>query len=85
MKLTSRRTGKDLRDHPLAPPINPPPDRIELQNIEFRAARALAKALEIHDKCAVVDDDYPEIRHKYESAVKTLIDAFRMNGRIPLC
>jgi hypothetical protein len=58
------------------------PDRIELQNVEFRAARALAEALRIHDMVAVVDDDYPEVRHKYESAVNTLIDAFRKNGRV---
>jgi hypothetical protein len=58
------------------------PDRIALQNEEFTAARALAEALRIHDTVAVVDDDYPEVRHKYESRVKDLIDAFRKNGRI---
>jgi hypothetical protein len=63
-------------------PAAVPPDRLELQNVEFRAARALAEALRIHDMVAVVDDDYPEVRHKYESAVNTLIDAFRKNGRV---
>jgi hypothetical protein len=57
------------------------PDRIELQNVEFRSARDLAKALDVHDRVAVVDDDYPEVRHKYESALRTFIEACRANGR----
>jgi hypothetical protein len=66
-----------IRDQPAVEP-----DRIELQNVEFRAARAMCQALHIHDTVAVVDDGYPEVRHKYESTVKTLLDAFRANGRI---
>jgi hypothetical protein len=74
-----------MSDAPTTPTTKPEFDLgpIKLQNAEFAAARALAEALRIHDTVAVVDDDYPEVRHKYESAVRTLIDAFRANGRIP--
>jgi hypothetical protein len=79
--VEARRVDPGLAEATKQPPAAT--DRIELQNVEFRAARALAEALRIHDTVAVVDDDYPEVRHKYESAVRTLIDAFRGNGRIP--
>lgn len=54
---------------------------IDLQNKEFDAVQRLSERWTVLTKVAVVDDDYPEVRHKYESAVKDVIDAFRDNGR----
>lgn len=51
------------------------------QNAEFDAADAFAKALRAHNSTAVVDDDYPEVRHRYESALANLIAAMKVNGR----
>jgi hypothetical protein len=56
--------------------------RIDLQNKEFDAVDKLCARWRILQKVAVVDDDYPEMRHYYESAMKDLIDAIRANGRI---
>lgn len=52
---------------------------MELQRKEFDAVDALAKAL--NSMPAVVDDDYPEGRHNYESALANLIAAMKRNGR----
>jgi len=62
---------------------NPKHDGIDRQNAEFRALDKLVEAYRVHNTVAVVDDDYPEVRHRYEGAVKTFIDAIRANGRIP--
>lgn len=56
-------------------------DKIELQNEEFKAAGAFAQALNRHNMTAVVDEDYPEVRHAYEGALANLIVAMRENGR----
>ncbi len=58
-------------------------DGIAKQNVEFDAVDALAKQWRRIQMTPVVDDDYPEVRHGYESAMRTLIDAIRKNGRIP--
>lgn len=57
--------------------------RMELQNAEFRAVHTLATRWQMLQPVAVVDDDYPAVRHGYESAVRGLIDAMKANGRLP--
>ena len=55
--------------------------RIELQNKEFDALTALAENWAVLRQVAVVDDDYPLYRNRYERALTTFIDALRANGR----
>lgn len=55
--------------------------QLKLQSDEFDAVSELARAY--NNLPPVVDDDYPEMRHYYESAMRTLIDRIRKNGRIP--
>lgn len=54
---------------------------IERQNREFDALTALAHKWASLRQVAVVDDDYPEVRHYYESALQTFLDACEANGR----
>jgi NTP pyrophosphatase (non-canonical NTP hydrolase) len=56
--------------------------RMVLQNAEFEAVKQLAKDYERLSLTPPVDDDYPEIRHGYESGLSTLIDALRASGRL---
>ncbi len=56
-------------------------DKMELQRLEFDAADAYSHALRRHNLTPVVDDDYPQIRHEYEGALASLIDAMKVNGR----
>lgn len=56
-------------------------DRMKLQRAEFDAADKFASALRAHNMTAVVDDDYPEVRHRYESALAEFIGAMKANGR----
>ncbi len=53
---------------------------MEKQSAEFDAVTELAKAL--NNLPAVVDDDYPEMRHFYENALQKLINRLKSNGRI---
>jgi len=53
----------------------------ETQRKEFDAADEFAKQLKRHNATAVVDDDYPEVRFQYESALAGLMDAMKNNGR----
>lgn len=53
---------------------------IETQSAEFDAVADLAKAY--RSLPAVVDDDYPEMRHYYERAIQMLLVAMRQNGRL---
>ena len=55
---------------------------LDRQNKEFDALTTLAAKWNILRNTAVVDDDYPEMRHYYESAMKDFINAIRENGRI---
>ena len=56
--------------------------RIDLQNKEFDAVEALAKSYtDGIQQTTVVDDDYPSVRHRYESALRTLLAACKANGR----
>lgn len=55
--------------------------RIAAQIAEFDAADKFAAALRRHNMTAVVDDDYPQVRHEYEDALANLLDAMRANHR----
>lgn len=56
-------------------------EQLKLQKAEFDAADRFAKKLKAHSQVAVVDDDYPMVRHEYESALLGLITAMRQNSR----
>lgn len=51
--------------------------QIDRQNGEFDAVDAVANAY--RNLPAVVDDDYPEARHRYESAMQALLAALHVN------
>jgi hypothetical protein len=51
------------------------------QSDEFDAAIEFAKAVRAIEMTPIVDDDYPEVRHRYEGALKTLLLACKANGR----
>jgi len=54
-------------------------DTFETQRKEFEAVSYLIRCY--NQLPPIVDDDYPEMRHYYESAVFALIRALRENGR----
>ncbi len=56
-------------------------DKIELQNKEFDALKYLLERYNTLMNTAVVDDDYPEMRHKYESALSHFLECCGENGR----
>ena len=56
-------------------------DRMTLQTVEFDAAAKLAEQYRRITLTAIVDDDYPEVRHGYESAVAAFLEACAANGR----
>lgn len=56
-------------------------DRIGLQNLEFDAVQEMAVQWRRLSMTAVVDDDYPEVRHDYEGAMSGLMRALKANGR----
>lgn len=51
------------------------------QNTEFAAMENLARAWKSIQQTAIVDDDYPAVRHVYERAVNTFLVACKANGR----
>jgi len=51
------------------------------QSNEIAAAAALAKQVRRLEMTAVVDDDFPEVKHAYEGALADLIRAMKANGR----
>jgi len=53
--------------------------QMEAQRAEFDAAGEFSKRL--RQLPPIVDDDYPEARHYYESALTSLLDAMKKNGR----
>ena len=55
-------------------------DKMKLQRDEFDAADEMATRLQSLNQTAIVDDDYPEMRHRYESALTQLIAAMKANG-----
>lgn len=56
-------------------------DHIQLQNDEFDALERLCKRWRALQLTAVVDDDYPEVRHYYEAALNAFLAACAANGR----
>lgn len=56
-------------------------NRMELQTKEFDAADAFAKALRALNLTPIVDDDYPQVRRRYEHALEQLLVACAANGR----
>jgi hypothetical protein len=58
-------------------------ERFERQKAEFNAADRLATELRRLQMTPIVDDDYPEVRHDYESAVRSFLEACKANGRLP--
>jgi hypothetical protein len=58
-----------------------PQDRMQTQRAEFDAMDNLAKAWRSLSMTAVVDDDYPSVRHSYESALAAFEKAMKENGR----
>lgn len=54
---------------------------LEKQSREFDAVEKLSKCYKNIQLTPIVDDDYPEIRHHYESAIYELIQAMKNNGR----
>lgn len=68
-------------------PMNKPNDdafmeRMKLQTAEFAAMNHLAEQYRRIKMVDVVDDDYPEVRHGYESALRDFINALKGNGRL---
>lgn len=55
--------------------------RMTLQREEFDAASELAKQYRRISMTPIVDDDYPEVRHDYESALSVFIVKMKANGR----
>jgi NTP pyrophosphatase (non-canonical NTP hydrolase) len=88
--LDSRAASKmlEVRKRPFAQPKNvrtavekehPERDAIALQNAEFDAMRDLIKAYQRCVNTPVVNDDYPEMRHYYDSALMTFTKALKEN------
>jgi hypothetical protein len=56
-------------------------DEVQLMRLEFDAADKLALRLRALQETAVVDDDYPQMRYEYESALAQFISCMKANGR----
>lgn len=56
-------------------------DRIELQTDEFSAADELARQIKRIRQTAVVDDDWPWVKHDYDRAADAFARAALANGR----
>ena len=56
-------------------------DKFETQRDEFEAADSFSRRLRQLNSTPIVDEDYPEIRHLYESALENLIRKMTVNGR----
>lgn len=54
-------------------------DRLATQGAEFDALRQLTKCFD--SLPAIVDDDYPAARHRYEGAITAFLQAAKENGR----
>lgn len=60
--------------------INKMLESIKPQSDEFNALDDLIKSY--NNLLAIVDDDYPKMRHYYESNLKVFLEACKNNGRI---
>lgn len=58
---------------------------MQKQSDEFDAMADLAKAWNGITMTPIVDDDYPEVRHRYEGALRTFLKACEANGRAIQC
>ena len=56
-------------------------NEMELMRKEFDAADKFAKKLARHNMTPIVDDDYPQVRHEYEGALASLLEAMKKNKR----
>lgn len=56
-------------------------DHLMLQKREFDALERLTKKWKALQMTPIVDDDYPEVRHHYESALRNFLEACKKNGR----
>jgi hypothetical protein len=56
-------------------------DGIGFQNLEFDAVEELTIQWRRLQMTAVVEDDYPQVRHEYEGALSNLIRMAQANGR----
>lgn len=54
-------------------------DRMDLQNAEFDALRKLRTAFDYLCRVPIVDDYYPEVRHRYECALDEFLTATLRN------
>lgn len=57
-------------------------DPIAAQSFEFDAVREFTKATEALFRTPIVDDDYPEMRSRYEGALYRMLSAMSGNGRM---
>lgn len=64
-----------------AKPPEKSPDRMARQRAEFDAFDELKKRYDALSYTMIVDDDYPEVRHKYEGALANFLAAMKANGR----
>lgn len=55
--------------------------RMAYQTAEFDAVERLSEQYRRLTLTAVVDDDYPAVRHDYERALKAMLEACAYNGR----
>jgi hypothetical protein len=55
--------------------------RMAAQTAEFDKVENLFESYLAMCAVAVVDDEYPKVRHAYEAAINGLIAAMRANGR----
>jgi hypothetical protein len=56
-------------------------DKMQTQRAEFDAMDELVKQHRRLGMTAIVDDDYPAVRHDYERALAVFIEAMTKNGR----
>lgn len=54
---------------------------MQTQTDEFDAVGKLVKAFKALTMTPIVDDDYSEVRHHYESAMRSMLVACKNNGR----
>lgn len=56
-------------------------DRMKTQSLEFAAFAAATISFDSMCKTPIVDDDYPQVRHRFEQDLTTLVSAMRENER----
>lgn len=55
--------------------------RMKRLDAELAAIEAAAEQVRRLRLTPPVDDDFPEVKHAYDSSVRTLVEALRDNGR----